>query len=164
MSRLVFFVFAMVVWVLLTWPAEPVTLVTGVAVAALTTLVTGHLFTKRPHLFKNPVRYWYFCFIFVPVFVWQCLQANLDVAWRVLNPKLPIQPGIVKVQTGLRSDIGLTFLANTITLTPGTMTVDIDGENGVLYVHWIDVKHKDVESASRDIAGRFEYILKEIFE
>jgi multisubunit Na+/H+ antiporter MnhE subunit len=44
------------------------------------------------------------------------------------------------------------------------MTVDIDGENGILYVHCIDVKHEDVESASREIAGRFEYILKEIFE
>jgi len=164
MSRAVFFVFAMLAWVLLTWPAEPMVWGAGVLVAGLATLITGHLFVSRPHLFKNPVRYWYFCFIFVPVFVWQCFRANLDVAWRVLNPELPIRPGIVKVQTDLKSDVGLTFLANAITLTPGTMTVDTNSESGVLYVHCIDVKHEEIEAASEDIVGRFEYILKEIFE
>jgi multicomponent Na+:H+ antiporter subunit E len=108
-------------------------------------------------------RYLWFCY-YVPVFLWECLKANIDVAMRVLNPKLPINPGIVKVKTTLKSDTGLTFLANSITLTPGTFCVDIDAESGVLYIHWIDVKTQDVEKATQAIVLKFENILKKVFE
>jgi len=81
-----------------------------------------------------------------------------------LHPRLPINPGIVKVKTKLTTDTALTFLANSITLTPGTMSVDIDKDNGILYIHWIDVKTKDVESATKIIVERFEKILKKIFD
>lgn len=77
---------------------------------------------------------------------------------------MPINPGIVKVKTTLRSDTGLTFLANSITLTPGTLSVDVDQENGFLYVHWINVKDKDIDRATSLIVHRFERILKRIFE
>ena len=82
----------------------------------------------------------------------------------MLHPRLPINPGIVKVKTVLKSDTALTFLANSITLTPGTLSVDIDKDNGILYVHWIDVKSKDIESATKIIVERFERILKNIFD
>jgi len=88
----------------------------------------------------------------------------VDVAYRVINPRLPINPGIVKVKTNLKTETGLTFLANSITLTPGTLTVDIDRDAGVLYVHWIDVKAKDVEAATKIVVERFEKILRKIFE
>jgi multicomponent Na+:H+ antiporter subunit E len=91
-------------------------------------------------------------------------MANIDVAYRVLHPALPIKPGIVKVKTSLKTDTALTFLANSITLTPGTMSVDIDTDNGFLYVHWINVKDKDVEAATKIIVERFENILAKIFE
>ena len=77
---------------------------------------------------------------------------------------VPIKPGIVKVETSLKSDTGLTFLANSITLTPGTLTVDIDREGGFLYIHWINVRHKDIEGATKSIVKRFERILTRIFE
>jgi multicomponent Na+:H+ antiporter subunit E len=98
------------------------------------------------------------------MFLWECFKANLDVAYRVLHPRLPIHPGIVKVRTKLTTDTALTFLANSITLTPGTMSVDIDKDNGILYIHWIDVKTKDVELATRIIVDRFEKVLKKIFD
>jgi multicomponent Na+:H+ antiporter subunit E len=101
---------------------------------------------------------------YLPIFIWECIKANFDVAYRVGHPDLPINPGIVKVKTSLKSDTGLTFLANSITLTPGTLSVDVDQEEGFLYVHWIDVKDKDIEKATKLIIGRFEPILKRIFE
>ena len=70
----------------------------------------------------------------------------------------------VKVKVELKTDTALTFLANSITLTPGTMSVDIDKDNGILYIHWIDVKTKDIESTTRIIVERFEKILKKIFD
>lgn len=117
----------------------------------------------KKNTFKYFKRYLWFSY-YVPVFIWECFKANLDGAFRVIHPDLPMRPGIVKVKTALKSDLGLTLLANSLTLTPGTMTVDIDKENGFLYVHWIDVKSDDIDKAAELIAGKFERILKRIFE
>ena len=59
------------------------------------------------------------------VFLFEMAKANLQVAYLVLHPKMPIHPGIVRVKTGIQSELGRTFLANSITLTPGTLTVDL---------------------------------------
>jgi len=163
-SRIVLFFIALLAWFMLTWPPDIQHIIIGIAVSAFVSFITGDLFIRRPHMLKHPLRYWYFFAHYVPIFLWQCLKANIDVAYRVLHPKLPINPGIVKVKTDLKTDTALTFLANSITLTPGTMTVDIDKDNGVLYIHWIDVKAPDTKGATEIIVKRFEKILKKIFE
>ena len=76
---------------------------------------------------------------------------------------MPINPGIVKVKTRLKTESGITALANSITLTPGTLTVDVT-DDGFLYVHWINVKAEDVEEATELIARKFEFFLEKIFE
>jgi len=162
-SKLVLFIVGFIVWSFLIWPLDFQHLIAGVIVAAFVAFVTGDLFSRRPNHFGHVTRYLWFCY-YVPMFLWECLKANIDVALRVLNPRLPINPGIVKVKTTLKSDTGLTFLANSITLTPGTLCVDIDAEKGVLYIHWIDVKTQDAEKATRMIVENFEKILKKIFE
>ena len=104
--------------------------------------------------------------IFVPVylmvFIWQLIRSNLDIARRVLSPSLPINPGIVKVQTRLQSPVGKLILANSITLTPGTLTLDV--EDDFLYVHWVDVKGPDAASATQEIVSGFERFLMEVAE
>lgn len=162
-SRVVLFAVALVTWIGLTWPPRWEELLVGVFVAALVACLTGDMFTERPQRYKQIGRYLWFLY-YVPLFAWECFKANIDVACRVAHPALPIKPGIVKVKTGLKSDSGLTFLANSVTLTPGTLTVDVDKENGFLYVHWIDVREKDVEKATKIIVHRFEKVLKRIFE
>lgn len=163
-KQITLFVIAFLVWCLLNWIPDWQHALVGIFVAAFVAFVTGDLFIQRPHILKHPKRYVYFIFYYLPVFLWEALKANIDVSYRVLHPKLPLNPGIVKVKTTLKSDTALTFLANSITLTPGTLTVDIDSEKSVLYIHWIDVKAKDVESATREIVERFEKILKHIFD
>ena len=69
----------------------------------------------------------------------------------------------MKIKTRLKSESAITALANSITLTPGTLTVDLT-DDGYLYVHWINVKSKDTEEATRMIAQKFEYFLEKIFE
>lgn len=103
--------------------------------------------------------FWFACYLFV--FVWECLKANIDVAYRVIHPDLPIRPGTIKVKVSLTSDIGLTFLANSITLTPGTTTVDVDKERGFLYIHMLYVKE---DRSGPKIVGKFENILKRILK
>lgn len=163
-SRIILFLVAFLGWCFLNWVPDSQHLIVGVFVAALVAFLTGDLFVTRPHVLKHPWRYWYFVAYYLPVFFWELIKANVDVAYRVLHPDLPINPGIVKVKTILKSDTALTFLANSITLTPGTMTVDIDRDNGILYIHWINVKAKDTENATKIIVQRFEKILKKIFD
>ncbi len=75
---------------------------------------------------------------------------------------MPIRPGIVKVRTTLKSDLGKMLLANSITMTPGTITVDIIGE--YLYIHWIYVRSEDPEIYTGMITGAFEKYIKKIVE
>ncbi|MDP2941313.1 MAG: Na+/H+ antiporter subunit E [Candidatus Omnitrophota bacterium] len=162
-SRLILFAIGFIVWMLLGWPLDAHHALAGVLAAGFVAFLTGDLFARRPHHFAHFRRYLWFCY-YVPLFLWECLKANIDVALRVLNPKLPINPGIVKVKTTLRSDTALAFLANSITLTPGTLCVDIDPQEGALYIHWIDVKSQKEQEATQEIVSIFEKVLKRIFE
>lgn len=93
------------------------------------------------------------------VFLLALVRANFDVARRVISPRLDIKPAIVKVHTELESDLGRMWLANSITLTPGTLSVDVEGDT--LQVHWIDVSPgTDLVHATRQIASNFEKSLR----
>jgi multicomponent Na+:H+ antiporter subunit E len=162
-SQIILFILAFLIWSFLTWPPDPQHLIIGIFVSGFVSFMTGDMFVKRPHKFRNISRYLWFLY-YIPLFIWECIKANIDVAYRVSHPDLPINPGIVKVKTSLKSDTGLTFLANSITLTPGTMSVDIDPENGFLYIHWIDVKDSDIQKTTEIIVKKFEDVLKRIFE
>jgi len=162
-SRIILFILGFLVWACLVWPLDWQHALIGILAASFVAYMTGDMFVQRPHVFAHPKRYLWFLY-YIPVFAWECFKANVDVAFRVGHPDMPIHPGIVKVKTTLKSETGLTFLANSITLTPGTLTVDIDKENSCLYVHWINVRAKDVDKATKLIVERFERILKEIFE
>ena len=162
-SRILLFILGFVTWLLLNWVPDWQHMLIGVFVAAFVAFMTGDFFVRRPHMVTHVGRYIWFLY-YIPIFIWECFKANIDVAYRVIHPKLPIHPGIVKVKTTLTSDTALTFLANSITLTPGTLSVDVDRGKGVLYVHWIEVKEKDVEKATRLIVERFERILKRRFD
>jgi len=162
-SKIVTFSIALLVWVLLTATLEPVSLIAGMIVAFLVMLSSADFFTDYPNKWFEPKRYFYF-FKFLAIFLWECILANFDVAFRVMQPKMPINPGIVKVKTRLKTEMALTALANSITLTPGTFTVDIDQEKGFLYIHWISVKDKDMVKATNIIVKRFEDIIAKVFE
>jgi multicomponent Na+:H+ antiporter subunit E len=99
--------------------------------------------------------------IYVVYLLYSILISTLDVARRVIKRKIPINPGIVKVKTRLKSKIGRMILANSITMTPGTLTVDVKGD--YFYIHWIDVTEQDIEGASQKIVAGFEKHLEVIF-
>ena len=163
-SKILLFFAAFLIWCLFYWVPDGAHLLVGVGVAGIVAFTMGDVVIQRPHLLGHPRRFFYFFFHYVPVFLWEVLKASIDVAYRVIHPELPLAPGIVKVKTTLRSDIAFTLLANSITLTPGTMSVDIDKDRAVLYVHWIDVRSRDIEAATKIIVDRFENILRKIFE
>ncbi len=105
-------------------------------------------------------------FRYLSLFFVALVRANLDMARRVLTPSLPIAPVLVEVETGLQSSLGRLMLANSITLTPGTLTVEVEEDR--LLVHWIDgsLLEGDEEDQARlqlateQIAAPFEQQLK----
>lgn len=102
-----------------------------------------------------------FALIYIFYLFIEIIKANIDVALRVIKPVIPINPGIVTVRTKLKSPVGRMILANSITLTPGTLSVDINDD--ILYIHWIDVTDLDESAATEKIVANFEKYLEVIF-
>jgi multicomponent Na+:H+ antiporter subunit E len=162
MRRLIYFVLGFIVWMLLTWSTDTQSVIAGLIASAIVAILFHEILPKEHHLFISPMRL-FWLLVYMPVFFYYVMKANLDVVYRALHPKMPIKPGIVKIKTQLTTESGITALANSITLTPGTLTVDLT-DNGFLYIHWINVKSDDIEEATKHIAHKFEWFLKKIFE
>ncbi|MGC9315244.1 MAG: Na+/H+ antiporter subunit E, partial [bacterium] len=117
MKAIIQFLVLFALWLLLTWSVQTADVVAGIVVSLLTVALMGNIFIEKAVRLLNPKRV-FWAIIYVPYLLWFILIANLDVAYRVLNPTMPIRPGIIKFKTGLKTDMGKTFLANSITLTP----------------------------------------------
>ncbi|HUU31252.1 MAG TPA: Na+/H+ antiporter subunit E [Phycisphaerae bacterium] len=161
MKSLLCILFTFGLWLALTWSLDAREALVGVMMAILVATLLAHIYPENLHKVFNPRR-WFFLLLYIPYFLFLCVKSNLDVAYRVLHPDMPIRPGIVKVRTTLRSEMAKTFLANSITLTPGTMSVDIEGQD--LYIHWINVRGEDPEAHTASIVRPFEGLLRRIFE
>jgi multicomponent Na+:H+ antiporter subunit E len=167
MRRLIYFIVALIIWILGAWPFVDgridLQIFTAGVIASIFVAVLFHeILPKEHHVFISPTRIFWFI-VYIPVFFYYVIKANLDVVYRALHPKMPINPGIVNIKTNLKTDSGITALANSITLTPGTLTVDLT-DDGYLYIHWINVKSDDIEQATGFIAQKFEWYLMKIFE
>ena len=167
MRRLIYFVVLLMIWIFGTWPfvdgkIDVQVMAAGVIASLIVAFLFHEILPKEHHVFISPVRLFWFL-VYLPVFFYYVMKANLDVVYRAIHPQMPIKPGIVKIKTNLKTESGITALANSITLTPGTLTVDLT-DDGFLYVHWINVKSTDVEQATKLIAQRFEWFLERIFE
>lgn len=81
--------------------------------------------------------------LYLLVFLKELLTANVDVAYRVLAPSMPIEPDVVAVPLRVETDLAVTTIANSITLTPGTLTMDYDEAENTLYVHAITGQNRE---------------------
>jgi len=100
---------------------------------------------------------------FAIFFAWELLLANLRVAWAVVRPRAHLRPAIVAVPLDVRSDLAIQLLAATITLTPGTLSLDVSSDRRTLYVHVVDVGD-GVEATVAAIKASFERRIKEMLE
>lgn len=99
---------------------------------------------------------------YLPYFLWKMIEANLILAWTVVRPSLPIAPSVVKGSTILSSDVGKLLLTSSITLTPGTLSVDVDGND--LYVHCVTAGADEITDPENTILEPFERRLKGVTE
>lgn len=98
---------------------------------------------------------------FLVYFLIELFKANIAMAKIVLHPVLPIDPGIVRIKTGLKNPTARLLLANAITLTPGTLSVELKGE--WFYIHWVVAETDDIEGTTRAIAAGFERYLEVMY-
>lgn len=96
----------------------------------------------------------------VLLFLKELILSNITVLKTILKPKLDIKPGIFALPTELKTNWEITLLANLITLTPGTLVVDVSFDNKVLYIHTLDIP--DVDEAIDDIKNTFEKAIMEV--
>jgi len=162
-SRIIVFILSFLVWLALTEINDIQEIIAGLIVAILVSLLSGHFLISSKKKNNIIIRFFY-GILYIFKFLWEMIKANFHVAYIVIHPKLPVKPGIIKIHSDLQKDISLTMLANSITLTPGTLTVDIDEQHKNLYVHWIDIKSTKIEENTKNIGSRFEPILAEVFE
>ncbi len=83
--------------------------------------------------------------LYLPWLAWQIVKANLDVARRIVQPRMPVRPHVLKVRAGQRSDLGRVIYANSITLTPGTITIGVSGDEFTI--------HALTDEAAAGVAG-----------
>ncbi len=144
----------LLLWVLLTGSLAVEELASGLLVAAVVSLFSA------PYLsILDGVRYQpkalISAFTYLGYFLVALVRANFDLARRVLSPSLPINPAIIEVETRLTSQLGRILLANSITLTPGTLTVDLMQQK--LLVHWVAAPEDvDLKQATQEIVSGFE--------
>ncbi|HHB79419.1 MAG TPA: Na+/H+ antiporter subunit E [Saprospiraceae bacterium] len=149
-----------IVWIGFTGTFDLHELLTGIVVAGILSFMAIRIFTCCDLALLAPKKLFYLG-KFIVVFLVALVKSNFDMARRVLSPALPINPGVVKFKSQLKSNFAKMVLANAITLTPGTLSIDVIDDT--FYIHWIDVKSADPEVAFKEIAEDFENLLIKIF-
>ena len=154
-------------WVLLDFSFRTEELLAGALVSLLVALFSARFFIHSdPGWFFRPghllamLGFW--CITF-PAELW---KANVAMAKICFGGCKDIHPGIVKIPTQMQSDYGLAALSNSITLTPGTITMEVTQEEGqnYLYVHWINASTDEPEAAGEAIKGALERGLRRVWQ
>ncbi|MET3504886.1 Na+/H+ antiporter subunit E [Halalkalibacter oceani] len=94
------------------------------------------------------------------IFLKELVMSNMTVIKQVLQPKLSIKPGIFALQTELKADWEITLLSSLITLTPGTLVVDVSDDQRTLYIHAMNID--DIDEAISSIKNSFEKAIMEV--
>jgi multicomponent Na+:H+ antiporter subunit E len=144
-------------WVALTGQLTPVNFGFGFALGYLL-LWLGRRVTGESVYFK---RVWQ-VISFAAFFIWQLVLANLRVTYEILTPAHTMRPAVVAVPLDVTQPAAVTLLANLITLTPGTLSLDVASNGKMLYVHAMHVQ--DADTFRQEIKSGFERYIKEIFE
>ena len=160
--------FCFAVYLALAWSCSTQELILGALTAFIVALFSSRFMIRRnPAHLLHPRRLVYLIAYLFVLFPLELIRANWRMARRAFSRKIHLNPGIVRVPTAMRSDYGLMLLANAITLTPGTLSMEIaqdeDGQN-YYYIHWIDIAADNEADCSDMIKGRLEKWLRRIWE
>jgi multicomponent Na+:H+ antiporter subunit E len=149
-----------IIWMIANATLAVDTVIAGLVISAVIALAFA-TFAKVYSVIRWSPTVLFYYLKYLGVFFIELVKANISVMRLVFSPSIDIKPGIIEIKTELKSPIGRLALANTITLTPGTLVVDIKEDS--LFVHCINVNTTNQAEATAEISGRFENILKVIY-
>lgn len=149
------------IWIFLTLSYHLHELVLGLAVSLIIAVATHGAFTGNLFRLLKPARL-AAELNYILYFLGRMFMANIDVLARVLHPVVPVRPGIVRASLLLKSERARNIVANSITLTPGTLTVEMTGTS--IYVHWISLPEGDIHEETQRMVDGFAGRLEKIFE
>ncbi len=160
---LVFFVL-FTIWFLLVGVVRLDELIVGFVASLMVAIFTSNLMIYGSLKEKFNFKKWFWIlFYFLYYWFYAEVKAHMDVIKRILHPKMPIKPGIVEVPYTMKTDCGIVCVANSITNTPGTVTVEVDGNKKCYYVHWIWVVSPQPEVCYKEIISGFEKYTRRFF-
>jgi multicomponent Na+:H+ antiporter subunit E len=124
---------------ILIWSFEEI--IAGVIIAIIVGIIARRVLCRTGSLrMADPKRLIIFALYIIGPFFVELTKANLDLAYRVITGR--IRPGIIRLESGMKSDLALVMLANSITLTPGTISVDVDEKTNDLFIHVININEE----------------------
>lgn len=140
---------------ILFWSVEEI--IAGVIIAFGTGIIARHVLCRSGSLkMLSPMRLILLALYIPGPFFIELTKANLDVAYRVITGN--IRPGIIRLKSGMKSDFAVFMLANSITLTPGTLSVDIDEKTNDLFIHVINIDEETEKKTSLEAKEIFSYM------
>ncbi|HHI00253.1 MAG TPA: cation:proton antiporter [Thermococcus litoralis] len=151
---------AFILYIIITGSMTLYDITTGIITAIAAGLLFGKYLVKNPQKALNPARWVTMVAYFIKYITIIELKAHLDVIKRIISGDT--NPGIIRVPITVKDEYAKFLVANSITNTPGTVTVYMDDKYA--YVNWIDVKTRDPDAARREILEEFEKHAKRIFE
>ncbi len=154
------FISLLVIWLMLNSTLAWQVWALGVVLALIMTVLLKDAALAYAGIKINGRTFIYY-FAYLGLFLKELVKANLHVARLVLMPKPDLKPAIIQVKTELKTAVGRLALANSITLTPGTLVVDIKEDS--LFIHCIDVSEENPAADVREGVAKFEKYLKVVY-
>ena len=154
MSFLITAIAMFIFWILLSGEFTFILITSGVVASLITAYLSHDIFIGKADLKTETGRVFKFI-VYIPWLLWEIILANVEIAYLVLNPKPLIDPQLVHFKNDLKTDLGIVTLAHSITLTPGTVTVEANREEFVIHAIW-------QKSADGIIGGEMQQKVKKI--
>ncbi len=122
-------------WILLSGEFNFILITSGVVASLITAYLSHDIFIGKADI-KTEVGRMFRFFRYLPWLLWQIILCNVEIAYLVLSPKPLVDPQLVRFKNDLKTDLGIVTLAHSITLTPGTVTVEANKEEFVIHAIW----------------------------
>lgn len=154
MSFLITAIAMFIFWILLSGEFTFILITSGVVASLIVAYLSHDIFVGKADLKTEIGRVFKFI-VYIPWLLWEIILANVEIAYLVLNPKPLIDPQLVHFKNDLKTDLGIVTLAHSITLTPGTVTIEANREEFIIHAIW-------QKSAEGIIGGEMQRKVKKI--
>jgi len=154
MSFLITAIAMFIFWILLSGEFTFILITSGVVASLIVAYLSHDIFVGKADLKTETGRVFKFI-VYIPWLLWEIILANVEIAYLVLNPKPLIDPQLVHFKNDLKTDLGIVTLAHSITLTPGTVTIEANREEFIIHAIW-------QKSAEGIIGGEMQRKVKKI--